>query len=169
MMENKQEPLNVNSGSNPKGRQGSVRKKRPEHKKRKLSKNIKIYAIIAFVVFAIIFCALAFFIYKNLRTISELKDVLETRKKELEAGDKTRIELLEKIDSVEKQIELKKRYVKEKKEIDAQKLEEYNEIKKIYENIEEMQNKINEENQYSLVLDETINILNSRINNLSKK
>ena len=104
-----------------------------------------------------------------MRTISELKDVLETRKKELEAGDKTRIELLEKIDSVEKQIELKKRYVKEKKEIDTQKLQEYNEIKKIYENIEEMQNKINEQNQYSLVLDETINNLNSRINNLSKK
>ena len=63
----------------------------------------------------------------------------------MEAGDKTRIELLEKIDSVEKQIELKKRYVKEKKEIDAQKLEEYNEIKKIYENIEEMQNKIGDQ------------------------
>ena len=168
-MENKQEPLNVNSSSNPKGKQVSVRRKRSEHKKRKLSKNIKIYVIISFVIFAVIFCTLAYFIYKNLRTISELKDVLETRKKELEEGDKTRIELLEKIDSVEKQIELKKRYVKEKKELDAKKLEEYNEIKKIYENIEEMQNKINEENQYSFVLDEAINNLNSRINNLSKK
>ena len=32
----KQEPLKVNNGSNPKGRQGRVRKKRPQHKKRKL-------------------------------------------------------------------------------------------------------------------------------------
>ena len=169
MTDNKQEPLNINSPSNPKPRTASLRKKKLEHKKRKLSKNIKIYIIIAFVIFAIIFCTLAYFIYKNLRTISELKDVLETRKKELEAGDKTRIELLEKIDSVEKQIELKKRYVKEKKEIDAKKLEEYNENRKIFENIEAMQNKIIEEQQYSLVLDEAINNLNNRINNLSKK
>ena len=42
-------------------------------------------------------------------TISELKDILEKRKKESEAGDKTRIELLEKIDSVEKQVKLKKK------------------------------------------------------------
>ena len=103
-----------------------------------------------------------------MRNLSELKDVLETRKKELEEGDKTRIELLEKIDSVEKQIELKKKYVKEKKEIDAQKLEEYNEQRKIFENIEEMQKKIIEENQYSVVLDEAINNLNSRLNNLPK-
>ena len=114
------------------------------------------------------FCTLAYFIYKNLRTISELKDVLETRKKELESGDKTRLELLEKIDSVEKQIELKKRYVNEKKEIDQQKFEEYNENKKIYENIEAIQNQIIEETQYSLVLDEAINNLNSRINSLKK-
>ena len=44
-----------------------------------------------------------------------------------------------------KRIELEKRYGKEKKEIDAQKLGEYNEIKKIYENIEEMQNKIGDQ------------------------
>ena len=114
------------------------------------------------------FCTLVYFICKNLRTISELKDVLETRKKELESGDKTRLELLEKIDSVEKQIELKKRYVNEKKEIDQQKFEEYNENKKIYENIEAIQNQIIEETQYSLVLDEAINNLNSRINSLKK-
>ena len=168
MIDNKQEPLNVNSGNNPKGRTGSVRKKKFDHKKTKLSKNIKKIIIISFVIFAVMFCTLAYFIYKNLRTISELKDVLETRKKELESGDKTRLELLEKIDSVEKQIELKKRYVNEKKEIDQQKFEEYNENKKIYENIEAIQNQIIEETQYSLVLDEAINNLNSRINSLKK-
>ena len=36
MIENKKEPLSINNGSNPKGRKGSVRKKRPEHRKRKL-------------------------------------------------------------------------------------------------------------------------------------
>ncbi len=168
MIDNKQEPLNVNSGNNPKGRTGSVRKKKFDHKKTKISKNIKKIIIISFVIFAVMFCTLAYFIYKNLRTISELKDVLETRKKELESGDKTRLELLEKIDSVEKQIELKKRYVNEKKEIDQQKFEEYNENKKIYENIEAIQNQIIEETQYSLVLDEAINNLNSRINSLKK-
>ena len=168
MIDNKQEPLNVNSGNNPKGRTGSVRKKKFDHKKTKISKNIKKIIIISFVIFSVMFCTLAYFIYKNLRTISELKDVLETRKKELESGDKTRLELLEKIDSVEKQIELKKRYVNEKKEIDQQKFEEYNENKKIYENIEAIQNQIIEETQYSLVLDEAINNLNSRINSLKK-
>ena len=168
MIDNKQEPLNVNSRNNPKGRTGSVRKKKFDHKKTKLSKNIKKIIIISFVIFAVMFCTLTYFIYKNLRTISELKDVLETRKKELESGDKTRLELLEKIDSVEKQIELKKRYVNEKKEIDQQKFEEYNENKKIYENIEAIQNQIIEETQYSLVLDEAINNLNSRINSLKK-
>ena len=58
--------------------------------------------------------------------------------------------------------------LKKKKEIDAQKLEEYNEQRKIFENIEEMQKKIIEENQYSVVLDEAINNLNSRLNNLPK-
>ena len=168
MIDNKQEPLNVNSGNNPKGRTGSVRKKKFDHKKTKISKNIKKIIIISFVIFAVMFCTLVYFICKNLRTISELKDVLETRKKELESGDKTRLELLEKIDSVEKQIELKKRYVNEKKEIDQQKFEEYNENKKIYENIEAIQNQIIEETQYSLVLDEAINNLNSRINSLKK-
>ena len=163
MMENKEEPLN-----NQKGKKGILSKKKGDHRKKKISSKIRLYTIIAITIFAIIFCILGYFIYKNLRTLSELKDVLETRKKELEDGDKTRIELLEKIDSVEKQIELKKKYVKEKREIDAQKLEEYNEQRKIFENIEEMQNKIISENEYSLVLDEAINNLNSRLNNLPK-
>ena len=160
-MENKEEPLN-------KAKKGNLSKKKGDHRKKKISSKIRLYIIISFAVFALIFCILGYFIYKNLRNLSELKDVLETRKKELDAGDKTRIELLEKIDSVEKQIELKKKYVKEKKEIDAQKLEEYNEQRKIFENIEEMQKKIIEENQYSVVLDEAINNLNSRLNNLPK-
>ena len=161
-METKEEPLSQ------KVKKGNLSKKKGDHRKKKISSKIRLYIIISFVIFALIFFILGYFIYKNLRTLSELKDVLETRKKELEVGDKTRIELLEKIDSVEKQIELKKKYVKEKREIDAQKLEEYNEQKKIFENIEEMQNKIIEENQYSLVLDEAINNLNSRLNNLPK-
>ena len=160
-MENKEEPLN-------KTKKGNLSKKKGDHRKKKISSKNRLYIIISFAVFALIFCILGYFIYKNLRNLSELKDVLETRKKELEEGDKTRIELLEKIDSVEKQIELKKKYVKEKKEIDAQKLEEYNEQRKIFENIEEMQKKIIEENQYSVVLDEAINNLNSRLNNLPK-
>ena len=168
MMENKEEPLNINNPTSQKGKQANLRKKKGDQRKKKISSKIRMYIIISFSIFAVIFCILGYFIYKNLRNLSELKDVLETRKKELEQGDKTRIELLEKIDSVEKQIELKKKYVKEKKELDAQKLEEYNEQKKIFENIEEMQNKIIEENQYSLVLDEAINNLNSRLNNLPK-
>ena len=160
-MENKEEPLN-------KTKKGNLSKKKGDHRKKKISSKIRLYIIISFAVFALIFCTLGYFIYKNLRNLSELKDVLETRKKELEEGDNTRIELLEKIDSVEKQIELKKKYVKEKKEIDEQKLEEYNEQRKIFENIEEMQKKIIEENQYSVVLDEAINNLNSRLSNLPK-
>ena len=41
------------------------------------------------------------------------------KKNELEVWDKTSIESLEKIDSVEKWVQLKKRYIKEKKEVDA--------------------------------------------------
>ena len=129
-------------------------------------KKMKIYIIIAFVVFGIIFCFLSYYIFINLRTLSELKKVLKKNQKELEDGDKTRIELQEKVDSMEKQMELKKRYIKEKREIDSQKLEEYNEQKKIFEEIEGKLNKIEEEKKLSLVLDETISNLNSRMHNL---
>ena len=107
-MENKEEPLN-------KAKKGNLSKKKGDHRNKKISSKIRLYIIISFAVFALIFCILGYFIYKNLRNLSELKDVLETRKKELEEGDKTRIELLEKIDSVEKQIELKKNMLKKKK------------------------------------------------------
>lgn len=168
MTENKEEPLNINNATNPKGRQNSIRKKRADHKKKKLSSKIRVYIIVALIVFATLFCCLCFLIFKKLRLLSQLKETLEIRKKELDEGDKTRLELMEKIDTVEKQIENKKRYVKEKREIDAQKLEEYNEQKKIFDNVEEMQNNILRENEYSLVLDEAINNLNRRLNNLSK-
>ena len=166
-MDAKEEPLNVNNA--PRGRKESVKRKRgnSERRKKKYTNNTKIYIIIALTVFAIIFLFLNYYIYRNLKTLSELKTTLETRYKELEEGDKTRIELLEKIDSVEKQIELKKKYIKEKKEIDAQKFEEYNNKKKIYENIEDMLNKIHQESQKTIVLDEAINNLNQRIQNLS--
>ena len=168
MIENKEEPLNVNNAMNLKVKQNSIRKKRAENRKKKLSSKIRFYIIIALIAFAIIFCCLGFLIFKKLRLLSQLKETLEIRKKELDLGDRTRLELMEKIDTVEKQIENKKRYVKEKKEIDAKKLEEYNEQKKIFETIEKMQNNILKENEYSLVLDEAINNLNRRLNNLSK-
>jgi len=169
-METKEEPLNIHNYNKPKERHGSIKKKRghSEHKKKKEPSKIRIYIFLPYIFFIIIFCFLSYYIYKELKTLSEIKTVLETRKKELDAGDKTRIELLEKIDSVEKQVELKKRYIKEKREIDAQKLEEYNQQKKIFENIEDMQNKIIKENQNSLILDEAINNLNNRIDNLVK-
>ena len=169
-METKEEPLNIHNYNKPKGRHGSIKKKRghSEHKKKKEPSKIRIYIFLPYIIFIIIFCFLSYYIYKELKTLSEIKTVLEIRKKELDAGDKTRIELLEKIDSVEKQVELKKRYIKEKREIDAQKLEEYNQQKKIFENIEDMQNKIIKENQNSLILDEAINNLNNRIDNLVK-
>ena len=138
-----------------------------ERRKRKYTHNTKIYIIIAFIIFVISFLFLCYYIYRNLKSLSELKILLNIRNKELEEGDKTRIELLEKIDSVEKQIELQKKYIKEKKKIDADILEEYNNQKKIYENIERMQNGINEESQKTLALDEAINNLYQRIQNLS--
>ena len=169
-METKEEKLNIHNYNKPKGRNGSIKKKKghSDYKKKKEPSKIRIYIFLPYIIFIIIFCFLNYYIYKELKTLSEIKTVLETRKKELDAGDKTRIELLEKIDSVEKQVELKKRYIKEKRELDAQKLEEYNQQKKIYENIEDMQNKIIKENQNSLILDEAINNLNNRIDNLVK-
>ena len=127
---------------------------------------MRTYIIIAFVVFGIIFCCLSYYIYKNLTTLRELKKVLKKNQKELEDGDKTRIELQEKVDSMEKQMELKKRYIKEKREVDNQKLEEYNQQKKICDDIEAQIQKIDDENINTLILDEAITNLNNRINNL---
>ena len=129
-------------------------------------KKMRTYIIIAFVVFGIIFCCLSYYIYKNLTTLRELKKVLKKNQKELEDGDKTRIELQEKVDSMEKQMELKKRYIKEKREVDNQKLEEYNQQKKICDDIEAQIKKIDDENINTLILDEAITNLNNRINNL---
>ena len=129
-------------------------------------KKMRTYIIIAFVVFGIIFCCLSYYIYKNLTTLRELKKVLKKNQKELEDGDKTRIELQEKVDSMEKQMELKKRYIKEKREVDNQKLEEYNQQKKICDDIEAQIQKIDDENINTLILDEAITNLNNRINNL---
>ena len=64
---------------------------------------------------------------------------------------------------LQKQIELKKKYIDEKRALDAEKTEEYNKQKKIYENIEEIQNKIIDENNISILLDESISNLNNRI------
>ena len=153
-MEKKEEPLNLNNVNKQKAKKDEQKKK------------MRTYIIIAFVVFGIIFCCLSYYIYKNLTTLRELKKVLKKNQKELEDGDKTRIELQEKVDSMEKQMELKKRYIKEKKEIDNQKLDEYNIQKKICEDIEGQLNKIDEENQKSLILDEAINNLNNRIQSL---
>ena len=167
-MDKKEELLNVNTFNKAKGRKGSIKRKRAHsvHKKKKEINKTRLYIIIPLIIFGITFFILSYFIYKELKTLSELKTVLVIRKKELEEGDKTRIELLEKINIVEKQMELKKKYIKEKREIDAQKLEEYNIQKKIFENIEEMQNLINDEKQYSLILDEAITNLNNRFHNL---
>ena len=167
-MDKKEELLNVNNFNKTKGRKASIKKKRAHsvHKKKKEIDKTRLYIIISLIIFGIIFCILCHFIYKELKNLSEIKTLLVIRKKEMEEGDKTRIELLEKIDSVEKEMKLKKKYLKENREIDAQKLEEYNIQKKIYENIEDMQNIINGENQYSLILDEGINNLNNRIHNL---
>ena len=161
-MENKEAPLNTNEMNN-QGNSSHKKKGFFDLKNKKNISKIKTYIILAFIIFAVAFLFLGYYIYRNLSTLNELKKVLKKSKKELEEGDKTRIELLEKIDSVEKQIELKKRYVKEKKELDEQKLEEYNVYKNKFEELESLQNRIKEENEYSLVYDEAISNLNLRI------
>ena len=171
MLEEKEEPLNINLNPKAKGKQNNPRqRKRDSLKKSFFSKpsSISVYVII-FIIFFTIFFFFTYLIYKNLKNISELNLVLKNREKELEDGEKTRIELLEKIDTVERQIELKKRYIKERKKIDSEKFTEYNQYKKIYENLEDIQNKIIDETNISLVLDEAINNLNKRVKNLEKK
>ena len=101
---------------------------------------------------------------KNLKKIQELDKSIKKRNKELESGEKTRIELLDRIEVIQNQIEDKEKEIKEKKKFDEEKLTEYNEQKKIYENIEKLQNEIIDENMTSLCLDEAINNLNNRIN-----
>ena len=110
-----------------------------------------------------LFCFFGFLIYKNLKKIQEMEKSIKKRNKELESGEKTRIELLDKIEAIENQIETKKKEIKEKKKYEEKILNEYNEQKKIYENIEKLQNEIIVENMTSLCLDEAINNLNNRI------
>ena len=161
-METKEQPLNiknVNEELSNKMKNNSKLTKKEQNK-------IKNYYIIVFVIFALVFCSVCYSIYKNLTTLSELKKVLKKGEKEVEDSDKTRLELIEKIDSVEKQIELKKRYIKEKREFEGQKLDEYNIERKKYEDLEAIQNQIIEENKSSLNLEEAISNLNNRIHNL---
>ena len=172
MIDNKEEPLNVNSNRQ-KIKPTSITKKRRgstvRQKKKEPSKLSSIrYYIIAFIIFIVLFCFCCYMIYKNLKKISEMEKAIKKRNKELEEGEKTRIELLDKIEDLEKQVELKKKEYKEKKKYDTEKLNEYNEQKKIYENIEKLQNEIEEENMISLTLDEGIINLNHRIGDLTK-
>ena len=155
------EPLNKQKGK----KEGVIRKVNSViRRKKEFCKltSFKLY-ILAFIIFIVLFFFFAFLIYRNLKKVSELDKVLKARHKELEDGDNTRIELLNQIDAVEKQIELKKKYIDEKRALDAEKTEEYNKQKKIYENIEEIQNKIIDENNISILLDESISNLNNRI------
>ena len=163
-MDKKEAPLNLNELNN----QGNISSKKKglfNLKDKKSLNKVKTYIILAVIIFAALFLFFGYYIFRNLTTLNDLKKVLKKSKKELEDGDKTRIELIEKIDSVEKQIELKKRYVKEKKELDEQKLAEYNGHRKKYEELEALQNRIIEEKENSLVYDEAISNLNLRIKN----
>ena len=171
MMKGKDEPLTVNNSNKSKGRSGDTNMKKRSgslrHKKKESSKfsPFKIYILI-FIIFTILFFFFAYLIFKNLKNISEIDKVLKARNKELEDGDNTRIELLNQIDAVEKQIELKKKYVNDKRKIDEEKFEEYNKQKKIFENVEALQNRIKDEHSISILLDESISNLNKRINAL---
>ena len=164
MNQEKEESLNINKQ---KGRHGSVSKRKRgnsvRQKRRDQTKSSLKYYILAFVIFIILFCFFAFLIYKNLKKIQEFDKSIKKRNKELESGEKIRIELLDKIEAIQNQIESKKKEIKEKKKYEEEKLNEYNEQKKIYENIEKLQNEIIEENMTSLCLDEAINNLNNRI------
>ena len=125
-------------------------------------------------IFIIIICAIlilffAYLIFVNLRKVSELDSILVERNKELEAGEKTRLEMLSQIEDIEKRIELKKKYIEEKGAIDAEKLEEYNAQKKIYENLESVENKIIDESNMSILLDESIANLKKRISALKSE
>ena len=166
MNKEKEEPLNINSNKQ-RARHGSVSKRKRggsvRQKRRDQTKSTLKYYILAFVIFIILFCFFGFLIYKNLKKIQELDKSIKKRNKELESGEKTRIELLDKIEVIENQIEIKKKEIKEKRKYDEEKLTEYNEQKKIYENIEKLQNEIIDENMTSLCLDEAINNLNNRI------
>ena len=171
MYKGKEEPLTVSNSNKPKGKSGSISMKKrtgsQRHKKKGSSKfsPFQIYILI-FIIFTVLFFFFAYLIYKNLKQISEIDKALEAKNKELEVGDNTRIELLNQIDAVEKQIELKKKYVNEKRKIDEEKFEEYNKQKKIFENVEALQNRIMDEHSISILLDESINNLHKRINAL---
>ena len=167
MNKEKEEPLSINNNKQ-RGRHGSVSKRKRgsslRQKRKPQPKSSLKYYILAFVIFIILFCFLGFLIYKNLKKIQELDKSIKKRNKELESGEKTRIELLDRIEVIQNQIEDKEKEIKEKKKFDEEKLTEYNEQKKIYENIEKLQNEIIDENMTSLCLDEAINNLNNRIN-----
>ena len=106
------ELLTANNTNKPKGRSGSVKKRGASvHvKKKEFCKltSFKLY-ILVFISFAVLFFCLAYLIFKKLKQVSELEKVIKVRDKELQDGDNTRIELINQIDAVEKQIELKKK------------------------------------------------------------
>ena len=105
------ELLTTNNTNKPKGRSGSVKKRGSVHvKKKEFCKltSFKLYMLV-FIIFAVFFFILTYLIFKKLKQVSELEKVIKVRDKELQDGDNTRIELINQIDAVEKQIELKKK------------------------------------------------------------
>ena len=165
MIENKKEPLN----SSKKKKQVLKKPKIVHQKKKEIKKSSSILYYIIFSLIAIaLFCLLLYLINRNIKKISDLDNDIVISNEKLENEKNEKIKLLNKINEIKKEVNKTEEILKQKISLDKDKAMEYEEIKKIYHNMKEVQNKIIIENDTSIILEKSIEVLNARLKDLSE-
>ena len=163
MYNDKEEPLNINTHK----RQMSLRRKKRNNtfKKKKdttYKSFIKINLILIFI-FIISIGLIGFYIYKKLNNLTEVKLAIIEKKKEIDFETTIKDELQDKIKKIIKELTDKEKIVDDINVLYSHKKEEFETKKKIYENLKKLYDKTENENLFSMSLDEAINNLNQRI------
>ena len=163
MYNDKEEPLNINTHK----RQMSLRRKKRNStfKKKKdttYKSFIKINLILIFI-FIISIGLIGFYIYKKLNNLTEVKLAIIEKKKEIDFETTIKDELQDKIKKINKELTDKGKIVDDINKLYSHKKEEFETKKKIYENLKKLYDKTENENLFSMSLDEAINNLNQRI------
>ena len=163
MYNDKEEPLNINTHK----RQMSLRRKKRnstfKKKKETTYKSfIKINLILIFI-FIISIGLIGFYIYKKLNNLTEVKLAIIEKKKEIDFETIIKDELQDKIKKINKELTDKEKIVDDINKLYSHKKEEFETKKKIYENLKKLYDKTENENLFSMSLDEAINNLNQRI------
>ena len=169
MKDDKDAPLNINYHK----RQQSLRKKRRVNslrpKKKESNKSYIKINIIFIIIFIILIILLCFLIKKKLEKIEEINLAITEKNKEVELEKKVKDGIKDKINTLNKVLDIREKKSKEMINLYEEKKSEFINKQKIYENIKELNEKAREEFFKSIFLEEAISNLNERINNINNK